>query len=74
MKKIIKKGRKNGRKEKRNVFTENLNESDCDVSLECSEEKHFIVDRLCGVSCVSIQCRFCPQPPLNIFLPPNNNY
>ena len=49
--------RNNGRKEKCNAFTGNLNESDCDASLECLEENHSIVDRLSGVSCVSMQCR-----------------
>ena len=40
-------------KEKSNVFTKNLNESDYDVPLECLEETHVIIDRLSGVSCVS---------------------
>ena len=57
------KERKTGRKEKSNVFTENLNESEYYVPLECLEEKHVIVDRLSGVSCVSRKCfsnfKFC---------------
>ena len=50
------KGRKIGRKEKSNVFSENLNESDHDIPLECLEEQEVTVDRLSGVSCVSINC------------------
>ena len=61
------KGRKTGRKEKSNVFTENLNESDNDI--ECLDEEHVIVDGLSGVSCVSMksfnQFKFCNCDLLN---------
>ena len=53
-KKCDQKGRKSGSKEKSNVFISNLNESDEDVPLEYQEATHFVVDKLSGVTCVSI--------------------
>ena len=49
-----KKGRKSQGKEKSNVFISNPNESDEDVPLEYQEATHFVVDKLSGVTCVSI--------------------